>query len=39
MTDHQRGFETEIEINTDVERVWQALTDATELTRWFPLRV
>ncbi len=33
----RRPFETEIEINAPVEAVWKALTDATELTRWFPL--
>ncbi len=31
-----RRFETEIEIKAPVEAVWQALTDAQELTRWFP---
>jgi uncharacterized protein YndB with AHSA1/START domain len=31
-----RKFETEIEIKAPVEAVWQALTDADELTRWFP---
>lgn len=31
-----RKFETEIEIKVPVEAVWKALTDAEELTRWFP---
>lgn len=31
-----RKFETEIEIKAPVQAVWQALTDAEELTRWFP---
>jgi len=31
-----RKFETEIAIKAPVETVWQALTDAEELTRWFP---
>jgi uncharacterized protein YndB with AHSA1/START domain len=31
-----RKFETEIAINAPVEAVWKALTDAEELTRWFP---
>ena len=31
-----RKFETTIEIKAPVEAVWQALTDAEELTRWFP---
>jgi uncharacterized protein YndB with AHSA1/START domain len=33
-----RKFETEIEIKAPVEAVWKALTDAEELTRWFPQR-
>lgn len=32
-----KTFETEIEINAPVESVWKALTEADELTRWFPL--
>ena len=32
-----RTFETEIEIDAPVESVWKALTEADELTRWFPL--
>jgi len=31
-----RKFETKIEIKAPVEHVWKALTDAEELTRWFP---
>ncbi|MCG3120596.1 MAG: hypothetical protein ALAOOOJD_03361 [bacterium] len=31
-----RKFETEISINAPVEAVWKALTDAEELTCWFP---
>src|SRR5713226_1566696 len=30
-------LEYEIEIAAPVEAVWKALTDATELVRWFPL--
>lgn len=33
----RRTFETEIEIDAPVEAVWKALTEAEELTRWFPL--
>lgn len=33
-----RVIETEIEIAAPVEAVWKALTDAEELTRWFPLQ-
>jgi uncharacterized protein YndB with AHSA1/START domain len=32
-----RSAEREIEINAPAERVWQAMTDARELVRWFPL--
>lgn len=32
-----RSLSKEVEINAPVEAVWQALTDAEELTRWFPL--
>lgn len=32
-----RTIETEIAIEATPERVWKALTDAVELTRWFPL--
>jgi uncharacterized protein YndB with AHSA1/START domain len=31
-----RAYEKRIEINAPVEAVWKALTDASELTRWFP---
>jgi len=34
----QRIIETEIELAAPVEAVWKALTDAEELTRWFPLK-
>lgn len=33
----ERRFEREIEIAAPVDEVWKALTDANELTRWFPL--
>lgn len=39
MTDRQpteRRIETSIELNAPVEAVWKALTDAEELTNWFP---
>lgn len=32
-----RSVEREIEIDAPVTAVWKALTDAEELTRWFPL--
>jgi uncharacterized protein YndB with AHSA1/START domain len=32
-----RSAEGQIEVNASAERVWQALTDAKELVRWFPL--
>lgn len=32
-----RSFEMQMEINAPVEAVWKALTDAHELTQWFPL--
>jgi uncharacterized protein YndB with AHSA1/START domain len=32
-----RRIETSIEINASPEAVWKALTDADELTRWFPM--
>jgi uncharacterized protein YndB with AHSA1/START domain len=32
-----RSAEGQIEITASPERVWQAVTDAVELTRWFPL--
>lgn len=32
-----RAVEGKIEINAPIEKVWKALTDAEELTRWFPL--
>ncbi len=33
-----RTLEQSIEINAPVEAVWKALTDAEEMTRWFPLQ-
>ncbi len=35
--DKPRQIDTSIVINAPVEAVWKALTDAEELTRWFPL--
>lgn len=32
-----RSFEMQLEINSPPEAVWKALTEAHELTRWFPL--
>jgi uncharacterized protein YndB with AHSA1/START domain len=32
-----RAVRAEIEIDAPVEAVWKALTDADEMTRWFPL--
>jgi uncharacterized protein YndB with AHSA1/START domain len=37
MSDAGRSFETTIEIDAPPEAVWKALTDAEELTHWFPL--
>lgn len=33
-----RSVETELEIKAPIDAVWKALTDAQELTRWFPLQ-
>lgn len=33
-----RSVEHSIEINAPMEAVWKALTDAEEMTRWFPLQ-
>src|SRR5208282_609835 len=33
----ERRVEREIEVDAYVEQVWKALTEAKELTRWFPL--
>ncbi len=35
--DKPRGIETSIVIDAPIEQVWKAITDAEELTRWFPL--
>jgi uncharacterized protein YndB with AHSA1/START domain len=32
-----RKLEAKVEIAAPAEAVWQALTDTTEVTRWFPL--
>lgn len=32
-----RSVEQIIEIDAPVEAIWKALTDAEEMTRWFPL--
>lgn len=32
----ERTIETQVEIDAPVEAVWKALTDAQELTNWFP---
>jgi uncharacterized protein YndB with AHSA1/START domain len=34
----QPTIDLRIEINAEVEAVWKALTEAEELTRWFPLQ-
>ena len=34
---NDRSIEVAVEIGATVEEVWQALTDADELMRWFPL--
>lgn len=34
----RRRIEASIEIEAPIEAVWKALTDAEELTRWFPLQ-
>ncbi|MCZ6917246.1 MAG: SRPBCC domain-containing protein [Gemmatimonadetes bacterium] len=36
-TTRGRSVERQIEIDAPIEAVWKALTDAEELTRWFPL--
>lgn len=38
MTQKTRSISSEIEIDAPIEAVWKALTDAEELTRWFPLQ-
>ena len=38
MKSTQRLFEMSIDIEATPEHVWKALTDAAELTRWFPLQ-
>ena len=35
--ENTRTIETEVTIEAKPEQVWKALTDADELTRWFPL--
>ena len=37
LQDQTRSAEGQIEVDATAERVWQALTDAGELVRWFPL--
>lgn len=37
MADEERQVVKEVRLPAEAERVWQALTDANELTRWFPL--
>ncbi len=37
-TQSARTIETTVEINAPVDAVWNALTDADELVRWFPLQ-
>ncbi len=37
MTQKIRSIETEIRIDAPFEAVWDALTRAEELVRWFPL--
>jgi uncharacterized protein YndB with AHSA1/START domain len=32
-----RRFEMTIDVNAPADAVWSALTEARELTRWFPL--
>jgi uncharacterized protein YndB with AHSA1/START domain len=36
-TKKERHIERELEINAPSDEVWKALTDASELARWFPL--
>lgn len=36
MTDDKRDYEITLEIEATPAQVWQALTEANELTRWFP---
>jgi uncharacterized protein YndB with AHSA1/START domain len=37
MTDEERQVVKEVGLRAEAEQVWRALTDANELTRWFPL--
>jgi len=37
LQDQTRSAEGQIEVDATAERVWQGLTDAGELVRWFPL--
>lgn len=36
MSDDARKIDLDVEIPVPADQVWKALTDATELTRWFP---
>ena len=38
MTEKKRAFEITLDIDASPDEVWKALTDAKELTRWFPLQ-
>lgn len=37
MTEHTRAADIALVLDASIEDVWHALTDARELTRWFPL--
>ncbi len=37
MSEDRRSIEREVELDATPAEVWKALTDADELTRWFPL--
>lgn len=36
MSDQSRSIELSVQVNASAEAVWKALTDAEELSRWFP---
>ncbi len=38
MSKTRKPIESEIQVHATPEEVWKALTDAQELTRWFPLK-
>ena len=39
MLDKKRFVEQNLELDAPLEVVWKAITDAEELTNWFPMKV